>query len=313
VTATPRVTVVIPNWNGHRFLEECLEALGAQDYRDFETLVVDNGSTDGSTGLLRERFPGARVLELGENRGFAAAMNEGIRAAGTPLVAFLNNDTRVDASWLGELVSCLDRHPAAAAAASKLLIYDTKRIDGAGDCLGRLLLPYPRGHDRPDDERFADEIEVFGATGGASAWRVDVLEQMDGFDESFFAYFEDVDLSFRTRLAGYEIWYAPRSVVLHHGGGTSSAFSDFSFFHPIRNRWYLVLKNMPVPLLLLYALPLAYSEAVLWVRAVYRRKVGAMLRAYRDVGRNRARLMRQRRAIQADRRISLRRLNRLVA
>ena len=128
---------------------------------------MDNGSTDGSTGLLRERFPAVRVLELGENRGFAAAMNEGIRAAHTPLVAFLNNDTRVDPSWLGELVSCLDRHPAAGAAASKLLIYDTKRIDGAGDCLGRLLLPYPRGHDRPDDERFAEEIEVFGATGGA--------------------------------------------------------------------------------------------------------------------------------------------------
>jgi GT2 family glycosyltransferase len=313
VSASPRVTVLIPNWNGHRFLEECLEALSEQDYRDFETLLVDNGSTDGSVELLRERFPGVRVLELGENRGFAGAMNEGIGAAGAPLVAFLNNDTRVDPAWLGELVACLDRHPAAAAAASKLLVYESRRMDGAGDCLGRMFLPHPRGHGRPDDDRFAEEVEVFGATGGASLWRGDVVAELGGFDESFFAYFEDVDLSFRTQLAGHEIWYAPRSVVLHHGGGTSSGFSDFSFFHPIRNRWYLIVKNVPWQLLLLYALPIAYGEGVLWARAVYRRKVGAMLRAYRDIGRSRSRLIRQRRAIQAGRRTSLRRLNRLVA
>ena len=105
------VTVVIPNWNGRHFLEECLEALRAQRYEDFETLVVDNGSTDGSQELLRSRFPEVRLLELGENRGFAAAMNQGIGAVETPLVAFLNNDTRAEPDWLGELVACFERHP----------------------------------------------------------------------------------------------------------------------------------------------------------------------------------------------------------
>lgn len=309
----PEVTVVIPNWNGRRYLEECLEALRAQEYRGFETFVVDNGSSDGSLGLLRERFPEVRVIELGDNRGFAGAMNEGIRAAPTPLVAFLNNDTRADPRWLGELVACIRRHPAAAAAASKLLVYSTGLIDGAGDCLGRQLLPYPRGNGSHDDGRFSKEVEVFGATGGASIWRAEVLAELGAFDETFFAYFEDVDLSFRARLLGYEVWYAPGSVVLHHGGGTSGAYSDFSFFYPIRNRWFLVVKNAPLALLLLYALPVVYSEVVLWVRAVYRGKLGAMLRAYRDVLRSWPRLRAQRRAIQASRQASVSRLNRLVA
>ena len=253
------------------------------------------------------------MLELGENRGFAVAMNEGIGAAETPLVAFLNNDTRAEPDWLGELVACLERHPRAAAAASKLLVYSTGRIDGAGDSLGRQFLPFPRGNGRPDDGRYAEEIEVFGATGGASLWRREVLDELGAFDEAFFAYFEDVDLSFRALLTGWEIWFAPCSVVLHHGGGTSSSYSDFSFFYPIRNRWFLVVKNVPLGLLLLHAFPLAYSELVLWVRAVYRRKVGAMLRAYRDVARSHSRLLHQRRAIQAARKASVGRLNRLVA
>lgn len=307
-----RITVVVPNWNGTRFLDECFEALREQQYRDFEALLVDNGSTDGSVELIRERFPEVRVLELGANRGFAAAMNEGIRAAGTPYVAFLNNDTRADPRWLGELVACLERHPRAAAAASKLLIYSSGLVDGAGDCLGKDLFPHPRGHSEPDDERFAEEVEVFGATGGASLWRAEALAEAGLFDEAFFAYFEDVDLSFRARHAGWEFWYAPLSLVLHHRGGTSRAFSDFSFVHPIRNRWYLVIKNVPLGLGLRHLHSILWSELVLWVRAVYRLKIGAMLRAYREVLASRARLRQQRRQILASSRVDLRRLDHLL-
>ncbi len=290
------VTVVIPNWNGRHFLEECLEALRAQRYERFETVVVDNGSSDGSQELLWTRFPEVRVLELGENHGFAAAMNAGIGAAQTPLVAFLNNDTEADRDWLRELVACLERHPEAAGAASKLLIRSSGLVDGAGDCLGEDLFPHPRGHGFPD-EGLGEEVEVFGASGGASLWRAEALAQVGVFDEAFFAYFEDADLSFRARHAGWTFWYAPGSVVLHHRGGTSGGFSDFAFINPVRNRWFLTIKNVPLRVVLRHLHWVVWSELVLWARAVYRLKLRAMLRAYRDVLASRGRLLRQRREI----------------
>src|SRR5262249_16347567 len=145
--------------------------------------------------------------------------------ASAPLLAFLNNDTHPEPDWLAELVAALERHPPAAGVAPKVLIHSTRRIDAAGDCLGKDLFPYPRGHREPDDGRFEDEVEVFGVTGGASLWRAEALAEIGLFDEAFFAYFEDVDLCFRARHAGWELWYAPRSVVLHHRGGTSGGFS----------------------------------------------------------------------------------------
>jgi GT2 family glycosyltransferase len=305
------VTVVIPNWNGRHFLEPCLEALREQRFRDFETLVVDNGSTDGSQQLLREQFPETRLLELGENRGFAAAMNAGVGAAETPLVAFLNNDTEADPGWLGELVACLERHPDAAAAASKLLIRSSGLVDGAGDCFGTDLFPHPRGHGLPD-EGLAEEVEVFGASGGASLWRAEALAQAGGFDEAFFAYFEDADLSFRARHAGWTFWFAPGSVVLHHRGGTSGGFSDFAFVHPVRNRWFLAVKNVPLRVVLRHLPAVVWSELELWVRAVYRRKLGAMLRAYRELASSRGRLRRQRREILGSSRLRSRDVERLL-
>jgi GT2 family glycosyltransferase len=308
-----QVTVLIPNWNGRQFLEECLDALQAQLFHGFETVVVDNGSTDGSQELLRSRFPEVRLLALGENRGFAAAMNEGIRAASTPLVAFLNNDTRVEPDWLGELVACVERHPRAAAVAPKVLIESTREIDSVGDGLGKDLFPYPLGHREPDDARAgAKEAEVFAVTGGASLWRREALDEVGLFDEAFFAYFEDVDLSFRALHAGWELWYAPRSVVLHHRGGTSGGFSDFAFVHPIRNRWFLVKKNVPGSIVLRHLPLIVWSELVLWVRAVYRRKVGATLRAYREVLASRSRLAAQRREILGSSRLDRRSLERML-
>jgi GT2 family glycosyltransferase len=310
-TGPAEVTVVIPNWNGRHFLEPCLEALRAQRYESFDTLVVDNASTDDSQQLLRTRFPEVRLLELGENRGFAGAMNAGIAAAETPLVAFLNNDTEADPAWLAELVACLERHPDAAGAASKLVIRSSGLIDGAGDCFGKDLFPHPRGHGFPD-EGLDEEVEVFGASGGASLWRAEALTQVGAFDEAFFAYFEDADLCFRARHAGWTFWYAPGSVVLHHRGGTSGGFSDFGFVHPIRNRWFLTIKNVPLRVVLRHLHLVAWSELVLWARAAYRRKLGAMARAYRDVLASRGRLLQQRREILSSSRLRPTELERLL-
>jgi GT2 family glycosyltransferase len=298
-------TVVVPNLNGAHFLEPCLEALSAQSLVPTAVILVDNGSTDGSVELVRGRFPEVDVLVFEENRGFAAAMNSGIAAASSDLVAFLNNDAVPEPAWLEELVACLERHPGAAAATSKLLLADDPtRLDGAGDGLTRSFLPYVRGHGDPDDGRFSDEVEVFSASGAAAVWRTQVLDELGAFDERFFAFYEDVDLSFRARLRGYEIWYAPRAVVRHARGGTAGQHIDFALFHPVKNRWFILLKDTPGRTLARRSPAIAAGEAYFWARTIRRRAPRALLRAYREVVRRWPELRRERREIQAARAIS---------
>jgi GT2 family glycosyltransferase len=303
-------SVVVPNLNGAHLLEPCLEALARQTRAPTEVIVVDNGSTDDSVGLVRRRFPAVRLLTFPENRGFAAAMNAGIAEATAGLVAFLNNDAVPESAWLEELAGCVERHPAAAAATSKLLLADEPgRLDGAGDGLTRSFLPYARGHGQPDDGRFADEIEVFGASGAAALWRGPVLRELGGFDERFFAYYEDVDLSFRARLRGYEIWYAPSAVVRHARGGTAGQDVDFTLFHPVKNRWFMIVKDTPGRMVARRWPAIAAGEALFWGRMVRRRAPGALLRAYREVMRRWPELRRDRKEIQSTRRVSAQRLD----
>jgi GT2 family glycosyltransferase len=302
----PRCSVVIPNLNGERLLRACLACLERQSV-ELELVLVDNGSTDGSVSATREEFPEATVLELGANRGFAAAVNAGVHASNGELVAFLNNDTEPEPAWLEELVACLDRHPGAAAATSKTLLASDRRIvDGAGDWMDWRFRPYPRAHGVRDSQRLAAEVQVFGAAGAASLWRRSVLEEIGLFDEDFFAFYEDIDLSLRARLAGYECWYAPRSVALHHRGATAAGRDEFVFFLPFRNRWFMILKNVPFGLLVRRAHRILVGEAHWWLRALRDRRARRILRAYGDVVRRWPRLRKKRRQVQALRRVPLR-------
>jgi GT2 family glycosyltransferase len=310
----PRTSVVVPNLNGRHFLGPCLDAVAAQTDPDFETIVVDNGSDDGSVAFLRERFPHVRVVALGRNHGFAGAMNAGIREAEGELVAFLNNDAEPRPAWLDELRRCLERHPRAAAATAKLVSSEAPgRLDGAGDGLTPAFLPFVRGHAENDDGRFDVEIEVFGASGAASLWHGDVLRALGGFDERFFAYYEDVDLSFRARLLGHECWYAPRAVAVHRRGGTAGENLRFTLYHPARNRWFFLLKNAPAGLLVRHPLGLLAGEAFWWRRALRSRSPRTLLRAYAEVLRNLRPLLQERRALQRARVASTRELDRLLS
>jgi GT2 family glycosyltransferase len=294
----PRTSIVIPNLNGRHFLGPCLEAVGAQIDQDLETIVVDNGSEDGSVTFLREHFPSVRVVELGRNHGFAGAMNAGIWAAEGELVAVLNNDAEPQPAWLEELRRCLERHPRAAAATAKLVNSESPAmLDGAGDGLTRSFLPFVRGHGKPDEGRYEEEIEVFSASGTASLWRGDVLRELGGFDERFFAYYEDVDLSFRARLLGRECWYAPRAVAAHRRGGTAGEDLRFTLFHPAKNRWSFLLKCAPAGLLVRHPLGLLAGEAFWWARAVRSRSPRTLLQAYAEVLRNLQPLLRERRRL----------------
>jgi GT2 family glycosyltransferase len=309
------VSVIIPNWNGAEFLPACLESLRAQTYADFRTIVVDNGSSDGSVALVEEDFPEVSVIRLDENRGFGAAMNVAFREADSDRVACLNNDTEADPAWLRELVACLERHPRAAASSSKMLdLNERSRIDDCGDILTPYFRAYARGRGEPDAGQYDEEERVFGASGGASLWRAEVVRGLGYFDEDLFAYYEDVDLSFRANLAGYECWYAPKAVVSHAGGGTSGRqASDFAYYHAVRNRWSMIVKNGPASLLWRSSLRIVFAELLSLAKALSERRAILMLKAQRDALRALPRWARRRREVQRMRSISGRELRRLMS
>jgi GT2 family glycosyltransferase len=247
-----RVTVVIPNWNGRELLNRCLASLREQSFEDFDTIVVDNGSADGSVELVTRSFPEVRVLSLGENLGFSAAANAGIRASRSEYVTLLNNDTEAVPGWLGVLVAAADSHPEAGSFASKLVsLHDRRTLDGAGDTLRRSGLPYRLGHGERDLGQYEEPAYVFGACAAAALYRRGMLDEIGLFDEDFFAYCEDGDLSFRAQLAGYRCLYVPEAVVYHAGSASSGGKrSAFATRLGTRNGLSLLVKNLPGPLLM---------------------------------------------------------------
>jgi len=247
---SPRITVVIPNWNGEKFLKLCLNSLRDQSFEDFETVLVDNGSTDGSVELVKQNFPEVRVYALDDNRGFSAAVNAGIKATGTEYVALLNNDTETEPGWLEALARAADSHPEAALFASKLVDFQDRLIlDGAGDALRRSGLPYRLGHREVDRGQFDSPAYVFGACAAAALYRCSLFEEIGYFDEDFFAYCEDGDVSFRAQLAGHRCLYVPEAVVYHVGSAsTGGKRSPTATRLGTQNSLNLLVKNLPAPL-----------------------------------------------------------------
>ncbi len=244
----PRVTVVIPNWNGERLMKLCLGSLQNQSFGDFEVTVVDNGSTDGSIGFVREHFPEVRVIPLGENRGFAAAVNAGIEASAAEFVALLNNDTEQDPGWLEALVRAAEDRPESGLFASKLVdFHDRGVLDGAGDGMRLSGLPYRLGHGERDAGRFDRPGYVFGACAAAALYRKSLFEEVGLFDEDFVSYCEDGDLSFRAQLAGHRCFYVPDAVVYHMGSAsTGGKRSPTATRLGTRNSLSLLVKDLPL-------------------------------------------------------------------
>jgi GT2 family glycosyltransferase len=245
-----RASIIIPNWNGERFLNTCLGSLRRQSLDNFEILLVDNGSTDGSVGFVERSFPEVRVISLEENRGFSAAVNAGIRSADTEYVALLNNDTQAEPGWLEALWQAAERHPEASLFASRLVDFQDQRVlDGAGDALRRSGLPYRLGHRELDRGQFDREAFVFGACAAAALYRRSLFEEIGLFDEDFFAYCEDGDVSFRAQLAGHRCLYAPEAVVYHVGSAsTGGKRSPTATRLGTQNGVNLLVKNLPTSL-----------------------------------------------------------------
>jgi GT2 family glycosyltransferase len=243
----PKLAAIVPNWDGEATLKACLDSLLAQT-APLEIIVVENGSTDGSRKLLKDHYQGVTVLEQEKNLGFAGGVNVGIRYAlerGYDYVALLNNDAVAAPSWAAELASCLDNNPAAGIATPTILNSDGATIDSTGECFTNWGLPYPRGRGEPYRHQYDKQLEVFGASGGASMYRASMLREIGLFDEDFFAYYEDVDLSFRAQLAGWRVRYEPQSVVRHEIGATTRKIKGFTTYQTMKNQPLVILKNVP--------------------------------------------------------------------
>jgi len=303
---TALYSIVIPNWNGKQHLDVCLDALRRQTYPALEILLVDNASSDGSREFVAERYPEVRVIALPENRGFTGACNAGLEAATGDYLCLLNNDTEVVAEWVAEVVACFERHPEAGAVASRMMLFDRRdHFHTAGDLYSVDGLPANRVVWQRDTGQFDDEVEVWSACGGSSAYRRTALDQVGRLDDGFFFSCEDVDLGWRLQLAGWRCFYAPRAVVYHKlkaSGGETASFYDG------RNFIYIIVKDYPRDLwrkhggaVLRAQLRLVGEALRAWRGAAARARLRGMLIGLFAV----PRLLRKRRAVQATRRASL--------
>ena len=247
-----KVAVVIPNYNGYRYLETCFAALAKQTFTEFTTYFVDNGSQDESCAFLREHYPETKIIQLDDNYGFSRAVNEGIRQSKEPYVILLNNDTEVFQDFVERLYEGICKRKNAFACSAKLISYQERdKIDDAGNYYNMLGWAFARGKGKPVSE-FETSDRIFAACAGAAIYRREFLEKTGLFDEEHFAYLEDTDIGYRARLLGYENWYEPSAKVYHVGSGTSgSRYNLFKIRYSSRNNIYLIYKNMPLLQLIL--------------------------------------------------------------
>jgi GT2 family glycosyltransferase len=240
------ISIVIPNWNGRRWLPQCLAAIAGQERAPDEVIVVDNGSRDGSVEFLADQHRNVRVIALAGNTGFAYAANRGLEAAAGDLVALVNTDVVLAREWLARMSSALASDRGVASVACKMLeLADPSRVYDAGDVLRRDGACEQRGRFRRDDGSWDSPGEVFGACAGAALFRREAVLRVGGFDERFFAYLEDVDLALRLRLMGWGCRYEP-AVARHAGEGSSHQLRGGHLALVQRNTLLLVAKAFPI-------------------------------------------------------------------
>jgi len=248
----PRVSIIIVNWNGLEHLETCLDSLHGQTFKDFEVVLVDNGSQDGSVNFLRKRYPWVRLVELMENSGFASGNNIGLQDASGDYIVTLNNDTRVEPDWLAKLVAVADDHPTAGMVGCRIVSFDNP---GMLDSLGMKICRdgMSRGAYRMLDWSTLSmpPEEILFPSACAALYKRAMIDEVGFFDDDFFAYCEDTDLGLRGRIAGWGAILATQAVVYHKYSATGGGFSPFKLYLVERNHYWVVLKNFPLLLLMM--------------------------------------------------------------
>ena len=244
-----KTTVVIPNWNGIDYIRVCLDSLRAQDTDDFEVLVIDNASADGSDRVVEEEYPEVRLARMPENLGFSGGVNEGIRRTETPYVLLLNNDIECDPGFVRNMTRAIEEDTRIFSVSARMINYrERELLDDCGDFYTVLGWGAQRGvGQKVTDPRYLRPAKVFSACAGAAIYRTAVFSEIGLFDTDHFAYLEDIDVGYRARIYGYENRYEPTAIVYHWGSGSSGAvkYSDFKVRISARNNIWLCWKNMP--------------------------------------------------------------------
>ncbi len=258
-----KVTIIIPNYNGRHFMAACLDSLRNQTYRDFQIVIVDNASSDGSLEFLRANYPEAHLLPLDKNYGFSKAVNAGIEYARTPYVILLNNDTAADKDYVSQMVRAIESAPDIFSVSSKMIqMYHPELIDSTGDLYTVLGWGICRGNGQPVS-KYTVSDRIFTACAGAAIYRRSVFQEIGLFDEHHFAYLEDIDIGYRAQIYGYRNIFCSGALVRHVGSGTSgSKYNSFKVKLSARNSVYLNYKNMPAPFLIINALPILAGHII---------------------------------------------------
>jgi GT2 family glycosyltransferase len=302
--ASPSITVAVATYNGLHLLDTVLGSLEPQTCGDLRTVVIDDASTDGTVEWLAESWPAVEIVAHAENRGVAAALNSCFSAgAGSEFILLLNNDVELDRRCVEELVGTLQAHPEVAVAQAKLLDFSRRELlDGTGDSYSWAGVPHRRGQGELDHGQYDELEEVFGACAAAALYRSSAIEEIGGFDEQFFALCEDIDWSFRARLAGYRCRYVPSAVAYHVGSASlGPRVSEFTLYHNWRNQIWVVAKDYPALSLVRHAPDLLMGLLANLYVAVRHRCVGVLLRAWRDALRGLPPVLEKRRRIQRAR------------
>jgi GT2 family glycosyltransferase len=322
----PLVSVVIPNLNGRDILAGCLRSLERQTFKDFEVIVVDNGSSDGSVEMVRSVFPWLGIIIENEtNVGFAKACNQGIEAGCGELIALLNNDTETHPDWLAELVKSAGENPDAGMFATKTLLFDKRdTIDTTGHLIYRDGLNRGRGRLEIDRGQYDDKTDIFFPSGAAALYRREMFDEIGLFDEHHFAYGDDIDIGIRGRLAGWTCLFVPGAIVYHMYSATTGKYSPMKLYLVERNRLWIVLKYFPMK----YVLPnIIYTKIryLFHFRGMIRGQgaagrsvsehsfwdlVGSVYRAYWDALKGFPRVWRERKRMMKLKRVSDREIDR---
>ena len=241
----PTASVIIPTYNGRDYLQDCLASLHKQTRRDFELIIVDNGSTDGTAAAARQAWPDAHVIEAGRNLGYAGGMNLGAARASGEWLVLLNNDTVLEPDWLAQLLAAGQRDPTIGVCSSKVrLLSDRRRLDSFASYLTPCGFLQHRGLLEVDEGQYDGVEDFFSPKGVAFAIRRDLFEAIGVFDPTYFSYFEETDLFWQVWLRGYRIRFAPHALAYHKVGGTAARMSyAFVDYHSFKNRIRTIIKN----------------------------------------------------------------------
>ena len=267
-----KTAVIVPNWNGFDTIAKCLDSLLKQTEK-IDIILVENGSTDRSLSFIKDTYPNINLIINRSNRGFAGGVNDGIRLAFNlkyEYIALFNNDAVASKDWISSLTEHIENNPKVGIVTSKILSINGEYIDSTGDFYTNWGLPFPRGRNEKNSVIYDSESDIFSASGGASIYRTKMLHEIGIFDEDFFAYYEDVDISFRAQLAGWKVNYEPKAMVLHDTGSTSSKIKGFTTYQTMKNLPWLFWKNVPLKYLIKIGLRFYFAYFTFYLSAFSR-------------------------------------------